>query len=117
MPARIRYACTDMMCGATDCETCHGPGAGDPPVGQECAICHEESDVEGMNQHPMDSDWWLCDACNLDFDVCSGQWEDDCLSLKNGDHWVDRALLINEDNGWFCPSCSKTNSKGELCQG
>lgn len=23
---RKRYACSDMMCGATDCETCHGPG-------------------------------------------------------------------------------------------
>jgi hypothetical protein len=112
MPARTRYACADMMCGATDCETCHGPGAGDPPVGQECACCQEESDIEDMNQHPTDAALWLCDTCDFDFDVCVGQWDDDCLSLKGDDHWVDRDLLVNEDNGWFCPSCSKIN-KGE----
>ena len=26
-----RYSCSDRMCGATDCENCYGPGAGDGP--------------------------------------------------------------------------------------
>ena len=26
---RTTYGCSDRMCGATDCETCYGPGAGD----------------------------------------------------------------------------------------
>lgn len=25
-----KYACSDGMCGAVDCVTCRGPGAGDP---------------------------------------------------------------------------------------
>ena len=32
-PRRQRqvYGCSDRMCGATDCTTCYGPGAGDEP--------------------------------------------------------------------------------------
>lgn len=77
------------------------------PVGQECARCCVESDIRDMNQHPMDSNWWLCETCDFDFDVCVGQCDDDCLSLKGDSQWVDRDLLINDGGDWLCPSCAK----------
>lgn len=62
---QTRYSCSDRMCGATDCENCYGPGAGD--VEEEVSACgHEECPV-------------LTDGCDEVFtweiDILRGKWD------------------------------------------
>lgn len=59
---RTRYACSDMMCGALDCETCYGVGAGD--------YHNQEAEVARP---------WLAHS-GYEYDELENQWETRVLS-------------------------------------
>ena len=50
---RSTSGCSDMMCGALDCTTCHGPSAADhnEEPGEECSHCgvwFREEELSGL---------------------------------------------------------------------
>lgn len=82
---RTRYACSDMMCGATDCETCYGSGAGE----------RDYVDADDIERP------WLHDS-GYEYSSLDGEWEakistkrrvarrdHKCGKVKKGDTYLE----------------------------
>ncbi len=77
------YASSTGHCGATDCETCYGPGAG-----------REESELRPLDEL-TDEDYkkGICTDCGFD---------DDCVKTKDGlicECCYEQRLPADEDDG------------------